>query len=271
MKISFPFYRHIISGIVMTTLIFVSFHSLSQGRQTQDQITVFITGANRGLGLEMARQFSADEYHVIGTARRPDKADELKSLNVQVEQLDVTIQESIDALAIKLKDQKIDILINNAGYFGPISLDKPQPEIDKLEISGVERCLAVNTIGPMRVTQALLSNLFQGKERKIINISTRASILTHTYHGGKGGAQGYGYKMSKTALNMFTRILAGDLQPDGFIVISLAPGWVKTDMGTQLAQLTPEESIRDVKKVIESLTEEHNGGFWFHDGTKREW
>ncbi|MDA0193522.1 MAG: SDR family oxidoreductase [Bacteroidetes bacterium] len=233
--------------------------------------TVLITGANRGLGLEMARQFSADGYYVIGTARSPLEAIELKSFGVQVEQLDVTDIESVAALAKRLKGKQIDILINNAGYFGPIPLDQKQQKIDELNLEGVERCFEVNTLGPMRVTQALLPNLYAGKERKIINISTRAGILANSYHGGKGGAQGYGYKQSKAALNMFTRILAGDLKPDNFIVVSLAPGWVKTDMGTQLAEMTPEESILDVKKVIETLTPDHSGGFWFHDGSSLAW
>jgi len=245
-----------------------------QGLTNKDQLaarTVLITGANRGLGLEMARQFSADGYDVIGTARRPDRAIDLKGLGVRVEQLDVTDPASVAALAKSLEGKKIDILINNAGYFGPIPLNQKQKKIDSVDIEGVIRCFQVNTIGPMRVVQALLPNLYASNGRKIINISTRQSILKHSYQSNRVHAEAYGYKQSKTALNMFTRICAGDLKPDGFIVVSLAPGWVKTDMGTHLAELTPEQSIRDVKHVIEKLTPDQTGGFWFHDGTARSW
>ena len=227
--------------------------------------TVLITGANRGLGLEMARQFHDDGYHVIGTARRPDRAAKLQALGVQVEQLDVVDTKSVAALAERLLGQKIDILINNAGYYGQVPVGKPQPTIDELNPDDVLRVIEVNTMGPLRVTQALLKNLRASNTRKVINISTRQSIL----NGGLSqGGDAYGYRISKTALNMVTKVIASDLADERFIVISLAPGWVKTDMGTQLAELTPEQSIRDVKRVIETLSAEHSGGFWFHNGNQ---
>ena len=122
-------------------------------------------------------------------------------------------------------------------------------------------------MGPVFVTQALLPNLRKSKIKKVVHISTRQSQITRKNHW----AGGYGYKMSKAALNMAMVTMNAFLKGEGFITVAVAPGWVKTDMGTGLAELSPEESIRDVKKLIESLTPEHNGGLWFHNGTRLSW
>lgn len=232
-----------------------------------EQLTVFITGANRGLGLEMARQFSEDGYFVIGTARRPDGADELAELGVRIEQLDVTDVESVAALAQRMGDHPVDILINSAGYYGSVPIPQTPHNIDQLDADEVLLCLNINTVGPLRVTQALLGNLRAGETRKVVNISTSQSMLTTRLRANNA----YGYRVSKTGLNMLTRVLAGDLQDEGFIVVSLAPGWVQTDMGSDNARMTPEESIRQVKDVIENLTPEQTGGFWYYDGSPRKW
>ena len=222
--------------------------------------TVVITGANRGLGLAFARRLSADGFRVIGTARRPDAADELRSLGVRIEQLDVTDAQSVRRLAEAIGDAPVDILINNAG------IGSRARTLEDFDIDDAQRIMQVNYLGPMRVTQALLPALRAGDRKLIVNItSTYGSIERNT----RGGA--YGYRESKAALNMFTRSLAAELEPHGFTCIVMSPGWVKTDMGGPNARLTPDQSVDAMVKVIEGLTTEHSGSFFNHAGDIVPW
>jgi NAD(P)-dependent dehydrogenase (short-subunit alcohol dehydrogenase family) len=227
--------------------------------------SVLITGANRGLGLELCKQFIKDGYTVYGTARKPSEADELKATGAIVLQLDVASDESIKAMAETLKGKPLDILINNAGYFGPNKIGTTMDDINNLTRKEIEMCFAVNTMGPIFVTQALMPNLEMGKTKKIINMSTRSSIISKA----RGGA--YGYRISKAALNMVTSTLHGELHKKGFIVVSVAPGHNNTDMGTVRGKLSPEESMPLLKKVIEDLTPVKSAGFWYYDGTELPW
>ncbi len=222
--------------------------------------TVLITGANRGLGLEFARQYAAASWQVIGTARRPDTASDLNALDARVMQLDVTDQESVDRLARDLDDRPIDLLINNAGIF-PMAASLPD-----IDFNNITRTLAVNTIGPMRVTRALLSNLRRGETKKIVNITSNLGSITDNTTG-----QFYGYRESKAALNMFTRSLAAELRDEGFICIVMNPGWVQTDMGGAKAPLKAPESIRGMRVVIDRLTTADSGTFWTHEGEQMPW
>ena len=232
----------------------------------QKDLTVLITGANRGLGLEMARQFASDGYTVIGTARKPEAATDLKATGATVVKLDVTSEDDIAAMTKTLQGKRIDILINNAGYFGPNLMTEKMDNLSTLTREEMTRCINVNTLGPLFVTQALLPNLRLCKAPKVINISTRSAIL-----GAGSPGQAYGYRVSKTALNMVTRTMAGDRSMKGIMVVSIAPGHNKTHMGTERANLDPADSMKKVKHLIENLTPEHHGGFWFYDGTRRPW
>jgi NAD(P)-dependent dehydrogenase (short-subunit alcohol dehydrogenase family) len=222
--------------------------------------TGLITGANRGLGLEFARQYSAAGWRVIGTARRPDAATDLNALEVRVMRLDVTDQESVDRLANDLGDEAIDLLINNAGIF-PMAATLPEIDFDN-----ITRTLAVNTIGPMRVTRALLPNLRRGGAKKIVNITSNLGSIA-----GNTDGRFYGYRESKAALNMFTRSLAAELRDDGFTCIVMNPGWVQTDMGGANAPLQPPESISGMRAVIDRLTPADTGTFWTHEGKQMAW
>lgn len=222
--------------------------------------TVLITGANRGLGLEFARQFMSRGYHVIGTARKPEQAQALRKLGAQVEQLDVADDASARALAGKLKGQPIDILINNAGIIGSSS-----NSITGLDFNKMVYTYQVDALGPMRVTQALYKNLKQGKEHKIINITSVMGSVSMNF----GGA--YDYRASKAALNMLTNTLAKELGKDGFICVVFHPGWVQTDMGGSSAPVTPEQSIGGMIKVIDALTRESNGKFYDYTGKELPW
>ena len=231
-----------------------------------EQQTVLITGANRGLGLELVKQFQKDGYEVYGTARKPEEAEELKATGAKVLQLDVTSEESISQMVKELKGKPLDILINNAGYFGPNKIGERIDSIDTLTRKEMEMCYAVNTMGPIFLTQALLPNMRAGKGKRIMNISTRSGMISR-----KGGGVAYGYRVSKAGLNMFTVNLHFHLKKEGFIVASLAPGHNKTDMGTDRGNLLPEQSMPLLKKVIEDMKPEQSGGFWYYDGKKLPW
>lgn len=222
--------------------------------------TVLITGANRGIGLELARQYADDGWTVIGTARRPAAADELQDLDVNVVQLDVTDPDSVDRMAKSLAGRDIDVLINNAGVLIPMD------SLADIDIEAFERTMAVNTVGPVRVTQALLPNLQAGDMKKIVNISSQAGSLRNNTHAGL-----YGYRESKVALNMFTRSLAAEFGPDGFIAIVVHPGWVQTDMGGAEAAVPVTKSAAGIRKVIASLSDEENGSFKTYTGDTLPW
>ena len=226
----------------------------------EDNGTVLVTGANRGLGLEFTRQLQAKGYKVIGTARNPGKAAELKATGARVEQLDVASQASVDALAEGLKGVPIDILINNAGM-----AIREDSSLDTLDFDAMERTFQVNSLGPLRVTQALLPNLEAGRAKTIINITSRlGSIELST-----GGL--YSYRTSKTALNQINKIVSLELAPRGFTSVVLHPGWVQTDMGGADATLTIPESITGMLTVIDGLTIEQSGKFYDFSGEELPW
>ena len=223
-------------------------------QQSGDSLTVLITGANRGLGLEFAKKFSAAGYEVIGTARKPEEATELKEVAAEVVALDVTDNDGIEAFAKKLEGRTIDILINNSGIFPESTV-----RADMLQT------YSVNTLGPYFVSEALISNLKKSKTPRIVNVSSKLGQLTE----GDGSAKGYGF--SKTALNMVTRNLHASYSDDGVTVISLNPGHNRTDMGGDHAALDPVETAEKVFALVEGLTPEQSGEFWRYDGEKMEW
>ena len=259
--------KPVITAFFSAALLWTTAHA--EPDQTPKK-TVLITGANRGLGLELSKQFAADGYYVIGTARSPEKAVELKTVAKEVIQLDVTSDESIKGFAKALQGKPIDILVHNAGYFGPtLGLGTERDKsatLKNLTRSEVLDCFAVNAAGPIFVTQALVPNLNASKQAKIIVISSRSGIINQ-----KRNAGAYGYRISKTAVNRAMRIMAADKSLGNAIVVSVAPGHNKTDMGGDRAKLTPQESMQHVKKLIENLTKKHDGRFWFYDGKELPW
>lgn len=256
-----PFQRLLRRIVVATALVFSlspAVHAHDHGEGAHG--TVLITGANRGLGLEFARQYAEAGWTVIGTARSPDRADELNALDVEVLQLDVTVQQSIDALVGALDGRGIDMLINNAGIFPRVG------QIDDISIDDYTRTLLVNTVGPVRITQALMPNLRGGDKKHIVNITSQlASIELNT------SGNFYGYRESKTALNMFTRTLAQELGTEGFTCLTLHPGWVRTDMGGDQAPLSPQQSVTNMRAVIANMTVEDNGVYRSHTGDLVPW
>ena len=228
--------------------------------EEQTPHTVLVTGANRGLGLEFAKQYSQAGWRVIGTARRPNDAEELRALGARVMQLDVTDPASIAALAKALEGEAVDLLINNAGIFPRVNT------LDEVDFNDVAMTLAVNTIGPMRVTRALLPNIRAGSKKQIVSITSGLGSIADN-----GFGRFYGYRESKAALNMFNRSLAIELKDEGFTCIVMSPGWVQTDMGGPNATLKPAESISGMLAVIGNLTPSSTGTFWNYDGQQVPW
>lgn len=232
----------------------------SESSQAQ-KLTILITGANRGIGLALVERFSTNGFNVIATARKPEKAIELRNLGVQLEALDISSQESVDALAAKLADQKIDILLNNAGIGGHSTDNFTDLNIDKLAL-----VLDVNSLGALRVTQGLLANLMLGNHRVVASISSRMGSIEDNSRGCC-----YGYRASKTTLNSFNKSLAVEFKDDGFTFTVLHPGWVKTDMTSDAATYTPQESAEHLYKVISGLGKADNGKFYDLFGKDIPW
>ena len=231
----------------------------ADGHNEKSAGVVLITGANRGIGLEFARQYAADGWTVIGTARSPEKADELRETGARIEALDVVDADSVAALVESLDGQSIDLLINNAGIF------PRENSLANVDFDDYEMTLLVNTVGPVRVTQALLPNLQSGEQKKIVNITSGLGSISNN----SGGY--YGYRESTAALNMFTTTLAKELGPEGFICLTIHPGWVATDMGGPNANLSPPESVSAMRAVIKSMTPADNGAYRSYDGEPVEW
>jgi NAD(P)-dependent dehydrogenase (short-subunit alcohol dehydrogenase family) len=222
--------------------------------------TVFITGAGRGLGYELARQYAADGWKVIGTVRNARAKAALAKLGVDATLADVTDRKSIAQLAKNLKAVPIDVLVCNAGIHGPKDLP-----LGKLDYASWEEVLRVNVLGPAAVVEALVENVAASARKIIVMMSSRLGSI------GESRGGGYLYPSSKAALNMVGKVLAADLAHRGITVISISPGWVRTDMGGEDAPLTPETSIRGVRKVIDELSPEKSGKFFNHDGSAIAW
>ncbi len=222
--------------------------------------TWLITGANRGIGLEMVRQLAARGDTAIATARKPEEAGALRELGVKVLAVDVADAASVRGMREQLGDTAIDVLVNNAGVGGPGRV------LADLDLEAVRRTIDVNTLGPMRVTQALLPNLRAGLGKKVAHIT---SLMGSIADNGSGGA--YGYRASKAALNMFNKSLSLELGPAGFVCVVLNPGWVQTDMGGQHAPTPVADSVRGLLRVIDALVPPDNGTFINHDARRLPW
>lgn len=219
-----------------------------------------VTGANRGIGLEYARQLKERGYRVTGTARDPDSADELRALDIEILPLDVTDPDSVDALAEATSGRPLDLLVNNAG------IGVRGEPLGRLEYDKMVRYFDTNTLGPLRLAEAMLPRLRAGSRKVIANMTSRMGSIEDN---GSGGS--YAYRASKAALNMVNRSLAVDLRDDGIIAVVLHPGWVRTRMGGSSARIDPEESVGGLLDVIEGLGPEDSGEFFDYTGERLPW
>lgn len=217
---------------------------------------VLITGANRGIGLELSRQLATRGDSVIAACRRCSPA--LETLGVHViEGIDVTSDESVAELARRLSGTDLDILINNAGILTSESLDD-------LDFDRMRRQFEVNSLGPLRVTAALRSCFGAGS--KVAIITSRMGSIGDNTSGGR-----YGYRMSKAAVNIAGKSLAEDLKGDGIAVAILHPGFVRTEMTGQQGLIDPPESAAGLIARIDDLTVATSGGFWHANGEILPW
>lgn len=217
--------------------------------------TVLITGANRGIGLEMTRQYTERGDEVIAACR--GSSAELDGLGVQViDDVDVTSDESVARLAKALNGISIDRLVNNAGILERTSLDQ-------LDYDSMERQFRVNSIAPLRLTAALRTHLAAGS--KVFIITSRMGSIDDNDSGGS-----YGYRMSKAAVNMAGKSLSLDLKDAGIAVFLLHPGWVSTDM-TGGTGIPVEESAKGLIERMDTLNITQTGSFWHQEGYELPW
>jgi NAD(P)-dependent dehydrogenase (short-subunit alcohol dehydrogenase family) len=229
--------------------------------------TTLITGANRGLGLEFARQYAADGWQVCAACRDPKSASELHRLadarghSLQILALDVTKPASVNAAAAKLDGLAIDLLLNNAGVGGTRG-----ETIGNIDYKAWAKVLDVNTMGPLRVSEAFVDHVARSGRKLIVTLTSGMGSIVDNTSGGS-----FAYRSSKAAVNMVMRSLAIDLAPRGITCVVVNPGWVQTDMGGSHATLTPAESVSRLRRLIDSLGPAQSGKFFNHDGREYAW
>jgi len=252
--------------------------------------TVLITGSNRGIGLEFARQYAAAGWRVIATSRNPSSADELQALarqygNLELAALDVTSQDEIRSLATRLTDQPIHLLLNNAALLG--ARDAQSFGNQDYELAAMQ--YEVNALGPMRVIDAFIDNVRAAGPGKIVTLGSAAGSNGYL----RPPADFYSYRASKAATHFLMHNLSMDLASEGIVVGLINPGLVDTrglsDIGpndpvpedfVQIVKLIragvieltkPEDSVAAMMTLIDSLTIENSGVFLNFDGKEMPW
>lgn len=228
------------------------------------QYTVFITGANRGLGLEFVRQYAADNWRVLASCRNLVQAKELQHLaqhfaNITLLQLDVTNPIQLNQLAEKYAGTEIDLLINNAGIF-------PEDDLGTISIDTMKQTFLTNTIAPLKVSATFVENITKSHLKTIVSISSKMGSIKEN-----GAGESYSFRASKAALNMIMKTLSLDLKRKNIKVFTVHPGSVKTDTGGPNAVITPEQSVSNIRSLILRLTERDTGRFFDHMGNSLDW
>ena len=218
--------------------------------------TVLITGANRGIGLALARHYWQHRCSVIGVCRQSDKALEACCHHV-ISGIDLQSDDAVKCLTDALADRRIDLLISNAGIL-------QDEQLGSLDIASIEQQFQVNTLGPLRLVSALQANLSVGS--KIALITSRMGSIEDNTSGGR-----YGYRMSKAALNAAGKSMAHDLKSRGVAVAILHPGLVSTAMINFNGQVSPEYAAAQLAERIEALNLKNTGTFWHANGDELPW
>jgi len=224
--------------------------------------SMLITGAGRGLGLEFARQYAAEGWRVHATCRDPENAAELQKLKgkVVIHRLDVRAVPQIAALKSALGGEPLEILINNAGIFGPRGQTIAQIE-DEVWLD----VLHTNAVAPLRIADALADNVAKSEKKLMVFLASTMGSIARSAAGFQP------YRMSKAALNAGVRSLSLELESRGVICVLLSPGWVRTDMGGRGANIDPKTSIEGMRALIARLTASDNGRFLGFDGRDIPW
>ncbi len=223
---------------------------------------VLITSANRGIGLELARQYAADGWRVLAACRDPGAASALRALpgDVAPTAMDVTSLASVEAAAAA-SGEPLDVLINSAGVIGDTQ-DGP----GRVDYARWAATFDVNAMGPVRVLDAFADRLAAGERKLAVAITSGMGSI-----GDAGSGMALMYRTSKAALNMAMRARAFDLRARGVTVVVINPGWVRTDMGGPGATLSVETSVAAMRRMFDTLTLEQTGGFFNHDGRVYPW
>lgn len=227
---------------------------------------VLITGANRGIGLELVSQYAREGWNVLACCRTPQHANALQAIakantgaDIRILPLDVADFNQIDALAQELKEIKIDVLINNAGIY-------PDSNANNIDTAHWLEAFKVNTMAPLRMATAFTPHIANSHLKKIATLSSKMGSLDDNTSGGS-----YLYRSSKAAVNMVMKSLSIDLQPLGITVVTLHPGWVQTEMGGSNALIDTKTSAAGLRKVIEQSNLETSGQFIAYDGQTIPW
>lgn len=217
---------------------------------------VLITGANRGVGLELARHYAREGWQVIGVCRQSSpELDEVAT--IVVGGVDVTDEACSQKLKQAVEGQTLDLLINNAGLL-------KDEQLGNIDFDSIRTQMEINAYAPLRVVEALIANIPKGG--KIANITSRMGSIADNDSGGR-----YGYRASKAAFNAFGKSLAMDLKPKGIAVAQLHPGYVKTRMVNFGGLITPEEAAAGLAARIEALNLDNTGSFWHSNGEELPW
>jgi len=230
--------------------------------------TTLITGANRGIGLELSRQYAAAGWRVFACSRHPEKSDALNKLAAQypdlikIFALDVTDHVQVEHLAQDLAKESIDLLINNAGIY---------PNSDKNGFGRTDyaewmQAFRINTMAPLKMAEAFSGQIACSKLKIIVTISSKMGSVADNDSGGS-----YLYRTSKAAVNMVVKSLAIDLKPLGITSVVFHPGWVKTDMGGPGAMITTAQSVSGIREVIATLKPTDSGKFVGYNGKEILW
>lgn len=230
--------------------------------------TILITGANRGIGLELTKQYAVDGWRVLACCRDPHQSDALNKLAVQhpelikVYALDVANHAQIERLAQTLVKESVDILINNAGIY---------PKSDSSGFGHTDyadwmTALSINTMAPLKMAETFFKQIMLGQQKLIVTITSQMGSIEDNGSGGN-----YLYRSSKAAANMVMKSLAVDLKNKGITAVAFNPGWVKTDMGGPNAMISVEQSVTGMRQVISKLTLADSGKFIGYEGNVIPW
>lgn len=225
--------------------------------------TVIVTGASRGIGLALVRQFLASGWSVIAACRKPDAATGLHELGdpeLSLLPLDVTQDSSVAAFVASLGTSPVDVLVNNAGVWGGTDQD-----LGRMDYPGWVDAFQVNTLGPFRISSALLEHLSRSPNPRIVTLSSQMGSLSRQSTGS------YAYRSSKAALNKVMQVMSLELRERGIVVCPVHPGWVRTAMGGPEADITVEESAAGLVDLIDRLTLDDTGRFWTWEGAEHPW
>ena len=229
---------------------------MNDWEKAADMPTALVTGASRGIGREFVRQYRAAGWRVIATCRDPAASD----LDGDVLPLDVADPAGVAALGRSLVAETIDLLINNAGISGPRGYS-----VGSIPFDAWEQVLRTNTLGPLRVAEALLDAVARSDRRLMVFLTSGLGSIT------QGGGGYYLYGSSKAALNKAVKSLSVDLRPRGVGCLLFHPGWVHTDMGGPSAPVSVEASVRGMRKVIQGWSMARTGAFVDYTGTAIPW